>query len=691
MRFVVLDDFNGNVRLPAGAVVDDAVQDTAAMESAGALLAPIVDPDVSAAAARYLNQRGTGNQAVVPFGSMLGSALRSRGGASLILTLSGISVEDALGTGGVPPTRTLTAGAGLTGGGDLSADRTFDVGAGTGITVNPNDVAVNVGALLHDSLGGLPGADAHTQYLLLAGRAGGQAAFGGLAAADDLDLAANTVGTGAGRININSPVVFGSYSATTAAYGFSYTATEVFAAAFVGGGLNFSGTISFTDPTMIYESFRGAPTITSAVAPTFNAYTVLQALPILVAGSGAGENPLPPLVLNAGPQVRNDFAGTRTVSTMAAVNWSGQVRSTISAGVMRATTHTGLRTAPSYSCVVGGTIDFGTIRGLWAQVPSVTFLGSNAGTRQMTAYYAVDVDPIGTFDGTAPVAAVRSAITPAAGQSFLINLGGADSDMGDGALLSCGTVQIAGDGPATLLSLGAADDAEIYYDGTDLIIDPQAVGFGQVFVPGRFGCSHTVFPAFQTERVTAATNLIASGFRFVSTSTGDMVDGFGGAWFFAIQDDAAVINSIVSIAAERAGADNTGRLIASVFTAGVSGEVLSATAVGMVLMQGGGTVRTGGGRIANTTRITSAASPYTVLASDDIIIVDTDGGAVAVDLPAGVDGTHYKVANVGSSGNDVTLDPNGTEQIWGQGAGVAVTLIDGDIIDLNFEPTEGWW
>jgi hypothetical protein len=40
-------------------------------------------------------------------------------------------------------TRNLTAGAGLTGGGTLEADRTFDVGAGTGIAVNANDVAVD--------------------------------------------------------------------------------------------------------------------------------------------------------------------------------------------------------------------------------------------------------------------------------------------------------------------------------------------------------------------------------------------------------------------------------------------------------------------------------------------------------------------------------------------------------------------
>jgi hypothetical protein len=43
----------------------------------------------------------------------------------------------------VPATRTLTAGNGLTGGGDLSANRTLDVGAGTGITVAADAVALD--------------------------------------------------------------------------------------------------------------------------------------------------------------------------------------------------------------------------------------------------------------------------------------------------------------------------------------------------------------------------------------------------------------------------------------------------------------------------------------------------------------------------------------------------------------------
>jgi len=47
------------------------------------------------------------------------------------------------GGGGVPVTRLITSGAGLTGGGTLAADRTLAVGAGTGITVNADDVAVD--------------------------------------------------------------------------------------------------------------------------------------------------------------------------------------------------------------------------------------------------------------------------------------------------------------------------------------------------------------------------------------------------------------------------------------------------------------------------------------------------------------------------------------------------------------------
>lgn len=55
------------------------------------------------------------------------------------------------GGGGVASTRQIISGGGLTGGGDLSADRTLVVGAGTGITVNADDVAVNINGLSADA------------------------------------------------------------------------------------------------------------------------------------------------------------------------------------------------------------------------------------------------------------------------------------------------------------------------------------------------------------------------------------------------------------------------------------------------------------------------------------------------------------------------------------------------------------
>ncbi len=60
------------------------------------------------------------------------------------LYCDGTNVVDVL-TAYVASTRSIISGAGLTGGGDLSADRTLAVGAGTGITVNADDVAVNQG------------------------------------------------------------------------------------------------------------------------------------------------------------------------------------------------------------------------------------------------------------------------------------------------------------------------------------------------------------------------------------------------------------------------------------------------------------------------------------------------------------------------------------------------------------------
>ena len=95
------------------------------------------------------------------------------------------------------------------------------------------------------------------------------------------------------------------------------------------------------------------------------------------------------------------------------------------------------------------------------------------------------------------------------------------------------------------------------------------------------------------------------------------------------------------------------------------------------------TTLTTAGRIRNTTRITAN---YTNAVTDDVIFCDTDGGVITNTLPAGVEGQMFKVINVGT--NEVTIDGNGAETVFGD---LTQTLSNGEILDLIYNATEGWW
>jgi len=94
----------------------------------------------------------------------------------------------------------------------------------------------------------------------------------------------------------------------------------------------------------------------------------------------------------------------------------------------------------------------------------------------------------------------------------------------------------------------------------------------------------------------------------------------------------------------------------------------------------------GAGRIMQTTRVTGT---YTVLATDHQIAADTDGGAFTATLPAGVAGTEYRIANTGTSGNNLTIAPNGAELLIGVNSNFV--LLDGEALNVVYEATEGWF
>jgi hypothetical protein len=86
-----------------------------------------------------------------------------------------------------------------------------------------------------------------------------------------------------------------------------------------------------------------------------------------------------------------------------------------------------------------------------------------------------------------------------------------------------------------------------------------------------------------------------------------------------------------------------------------------------------------GGQRVRRTAVNNAASPYAVLEGDYYIGVDTSGGAVTINLQAAATAAEGKVLIVKDESGDagasnITVDPNGTEQIDEGGAGTPVTI-----------------
>lgn len=91
--------------------------------------------------------------------------------------------------------------------------------------------------------------------------------------------------------------------------------------------------------------------------------------------------------------------------------------------------------------------------------------------------------------------------------------------------------------------------------------------------------------------------------------------------------------------------------------------------------------------LQNVERVTPADSPYTVKATDQVVFFDTDDGDILAGLSAGVEGQTFRLVNVGSSGNIVTVAPVTGELIYGD---TTEYIADQEALIVTFNPDEGW-
>ena len=232
------------------------------------------------------------------------------------------------------------------------------------------------------------GDDDHSQYLLLAGRAGGQTAFGGTAASEILRFT-GTTDANQGFIDMGSSLRFDHDVSLNPALGtnkniIEWTGTVPSSGSTVMTMMRAAPTITIDGPTFIYSAVRDIGTYDYTVTPGFAVNTLFLAQPQYETTT-ATIRPNQAFIFAAQAAMNNDGAGpiAAAVPNHLGMTFTPIMRTTTAGDTLTVTNHIGLQVSPVFSTAAGTTINFGTIRGLRMVNPSVILFGSALGTLRL--------------------------------------------------------------------------------------------------------------------------------------------------------------------------------------------------------------------------------------------------------------------------------------------------------------------
>jgi len=195
------------------------------------------------------------------------------------------------------------------------------------------------------------------------------------------------------------------------------------------------------------------------------------------------------------------------------------------------------------------------------------------------------------------------------------------------------------------------DNTNFFWDDTN-----DFLGLGTNSPSYALDVVSTDYPVSQFQRTTSVTNDTRGVSRFLHTTDQDMVDDFGISVDWAIEDSADTINTIASIRAIRAGADDTGDLQFQTASSGTLGTVMTLTSSGKIGI--GTTDPTSLLHLATNTTTLTGKSVLIInqLEDEDIFTASASGDTKMTLTSEGVLKLYNATSTISNTAGDITIN-----------------------------------